>query len=134
MKIMSMLYVIIGLIIGSTLTLLITGNQPSVETAMPETTDHTVSHTSSSEPMSMDSMMTDMNTSLRGKTGEEFDKAFIEEMIIHHQGAIDMANLALENAQHEEIKNLSKDIITAQTKEIDLMKAWQETWGYTNTY
>lgn len=78
-----------------------------------------------------DSMsMNDMVAGLKGKTGDEFDKAFIEEMIPHHQGAIDMAKLAEENAKHEEIKNLAKDIISAQNKEIDMMKEWQVNWGY----
>lgn len=77
---------------------------------------------------SMSSMMMDMNAALRGKTGDEFDKAFLSEMIVHHQGAIDMAELALTNAGKQEIKDLSKAIITAQTKEIAEMKAWQKSW------
>jgi uncharacterized protein (DUF305 family) len=67
---------------------------------------------------------------LKGKTGDDFDKAFIEQMIVHHQGAIDMANLAKQNAKHDEIKKLSDDIVTAQTKEINEMTSWQQQWGY----
>ncbi len=78
------------------------------------------------EGMSMD----DMVTSLKGKTGNEFDKAFISGMIDHHQGAIDMANLAKQYAGHDEIKSMAEDIITAQTEEIKQMKQWQEEWGY----
>ena len=77
-----------------------------------------------------DMSMSDMTTSLKGKTGDEFDKAFISGMIAHHQGAIDMANLAKQNAKHSEIKNLADDIISAQAKEIDEMKSWQTKWGY----
>jgi uncharacterized protein (DUF305 family) len=51
-------------------------------------------------------------------------------MIPHHQGAIDMANAALKNAKHEEIKTLATAIIASQQKEIDEMKAWLKTWGY----
>ena len=70
---------------------------------------------------------------LENKTGDDFDKAFIDEMIVHHQGAIDMARLAAQNAQHVEIKQLSTDIITAQEKEIEQMKQWQRAWGYSSS-
>ena len=35
--------------------------------------------------------MNQMTESLKDKQGDEFDKAFIAEMIVHHQGAVDMA-------------------------------------------
>lgn len=77
---------------------------------------------------SMHGQMDDMTASLSGKTGDEFDKAFLEEMIVHHEGAVDMANMALASAGHEEIKAMSRDIIDAQTKEIATMKEWLNTW------
>lgn len=78
------------------------------------------------ESMSMDSMV----DGLKGKTADDFDKAFISLMIEHHQGAIDMANEAKVNAGHQEIKDLADNIITAQTGEISLMRQWQTAWGY----
>lgn len=72
--------------------------------------------------------MGDMVQALDGKTGNAFDMAFIEGMIPHHQGAIDMARLALKNAKHEEIKKMARDIIEAQQKEIDMMKQWKSAW------
>lgn len=69
---------------------------------------------------------------LKGLTGDEFDKAFIDEMINHHQGAIDMANLTGSNAKHDEVKKLGQDIISAQTNEIEMMKKWQSEWGYSS--
>lgn len=74
--------------------------------------------------------MNDMSGDLKNRTGDDFDENFIAMMLAHHQGAIDMAKLAEKNAKHQEIKNLSKDIIAAQTKEIENMKQWQEQWGY----
>jgi uncharacterized protein (DUF305 family) len=74
--------------------------------------------------------MTEMSDSLKGKTGDNFDEAFISGMIEHHQGAIDMATLAKSSAKHDEIKKMSEDIISAQSKEIDMMKTWQKNWGY----
>lgn len=95
----------------------------------PETAHHTMPDgTSMAGQMDMTSMMADMNAALAGKSGDEFDKAFIDEMIVHHQGAIDMAILARTSAKHQEIKTLAEAIITAQTKEIDQMKSWQRSW------
>ncbi len=80
------------------------------------------------EPMSMEDMMHSMNAELEGKTGDAFDRAFLSEMIIHHQGAVEMAGLALENAKHQEIKDLAEGIIKAQNKEIADMLSWQKDW------
>ncbi len=77
--------------------------------------------------------MSQMSDSLRGKTGDNFDEAFITGMIEHHQGAIGMAKLAQKNAKHDEIKSMANDIITAQSNEIDMMKTWQTNWGYSTT-
>lgn len=69
-----------------------------------------------------------MNSGLSGKTGDAFDKEFITEMMIHHEGAVAMAQLALQKAQHQEIKDLAAAIIIAQNKEIDDMKIWYKKW------
>lgn len=78
--------------------------------------------------MDMTDMMAGMNDRLRDKRGDEFDKAFLAEMIIHHEGAVEMAELARTNASHQEIKNLAEAIITAQNKEIADMQEWQKNW------
>jgi uncharacterized protein (DUF305 family) len=74
--------------------------------------------------------MENMAADLQGKTGDEFDKAFLSGMIRHHQDAVDMARMAGERAKHQEIKDLSQEIITAQAREIQLMQEWQRQWGY----
>lgn len=79
----------------------------------------------------MDMSMKGMSMMLEGKSGDAFDAAFLEMMIPHHEGAIDMAKLAQKNAGHAEIKKMADDIITAQQREIDQMKAWQSSWGFT---
>ena len=50
-----------------------------------------------------------MVDSLKNKSDDEFDKAFITGMIEHHQGAIDMAKLAQKQAKHEELKTMALD-------------------------
>lgn len=59
---------------------------------------------------------------------EPFDLAFIDAMIDHHQDAIDAAQLALEQANRQEIKDLAQDIIDAQQREIGQLRAWRESW------
>ena len=80
-----------------------------------------------------DMSMGEMMGILANKSGDEFDKAFLAQMIIHHQGAIEMANSAKQDAKHEEIKKLADDILSAQSKEIDMMQSWQNDWGYKTT-
>ena len=57
------------------------------------------------------------------ENGEYSDRAFIDAMVPHHQGAIEMARVALKNAEHEEIKELSRNIISSQQAEIEELKA-----------
>jgi uncharacterized protein (DUF305 family) len=81
------------------------------------------------KPSSSDSM-TAMVETLKSKTGDEFDEEFISQMIAHHEGAVEMAKLADQQAKHTEIKELSKAIIAAQEKEISDMEHWQNMWNY----
>lgn len=60
----------------------------------------------------------------------DFDKAFLEEMIPHHQMAVMMANMLDQGTNRPEMEKLAGDIIDAQTKEINDMKSWQTKWGY----
>ena len=82
----------------------------------------------SASPMSMRQMMDSMSSSLEGKTGNDFDAAFLEEMIPHHQGAVAMAEMVLKTSKRPELIKLANDIIASQQKEIDQMRAWQRTW------
>ncbi len=56
------------------------------------------------------------------------DQHFIEQMIPHHDGAIAMANLALEKAKRPEIKILARAIVSAQESENQQMKSWYRNW------
>lgn len=57
-----------------------------------------------------------------------FDQRFLETMIDHHQGALEMAAAALEQAEHQEVRGLAQAIIAAQQTEIDQMRAWLKEW------
>lgn len=82
--------------------------------------------------MGMMDSMSGMMTELEGKNGDDFDKAFLEQMILHHQGAIDMAAPGEDNATRQEVKDLSSAIVNDQMKEIAQMRTWQNEWGYNN--
>jgi uncharacterized protein (DUF305 family) len=62
------------------------------------------------------------------QNGEYSDERFIDAMVPHHQGAIEMAQVALEHAEHDEIKQLAENIVSAQQREIEQMKQWREQW------
>jgi uncharacterized protein (DUF305 family) len=57
-----------------------------------------------------------------------YDLQFLDTMIVHHQGAVDMAKPAETKAEHTELKNLAKSIIADQEKEIVQMKKWRNEW------
>lgn len=80
--------------------------------------------------MGMDDDMANMTDQLKGLTGDAFDKKFIELMIMHHQSAIAMAKPGSADAKHQEVKTLTQNIMTAQTKEISQMQTWQKEWGH----
>ncbi len=81
----------------------------------------------------MEHTMTSMTNNLQSKSGAEFEQAFLSDMIIHHQGAVDMAKLVLEHSKRPELLKLAHDIILAQTKEINMMKGWGSLWFNTSS-
>jgi uncharacterized protein (DUF305 family) len=67
------------------------------------------------------------------ENGRYSDRAFIDAMVPHHQGAVEMAEVALKNAGHEEIIDLSRNIISSQQAEIEELKSIkQEEFGTSN--
>jgi uncharacterized protein (DUF305 family) len=67
------------------------------------------------------------------ENGKYSDRAFIDAMVPHHQGAIAMAEVALKNAEHEEIKELSRNIVSTQESEIEELKSIKkEKFGTSN--
>ena len=74
-------------------------------------------------------MMGNMRTDLAALSkAKNFDQAFIEEMIPHHQMAVMMSQHLLSNAVYPEMKQLAQAIIQAQTKEINEMQSWYQQW------
>lgn len=79
--------------------------------------------------MSMQSQMTNMTLGLQGKSGKTLEKEFITEMIPHHQGAVDMANMLLADPNTKpELRKFAEEIISAQTREIQQMNIWLQDY------
>lgn len=118
---------IIALLIGGISGYVLAGGNHAPENNKPQKMNM-MDHDIQMDQMSMAEMMEAMNTELTDKNGDAFDKAFIDEMIVHHQGAIAMAKLALENSDRKEILELARAIIEAQKGEIAQMKNWRQVW------
>lgn len=72
----------------------------------------------------MEGMVSDADMDrLRSATGPQFDQLFLELMIAHHEGAIAMTKDPMANGADPELRTLLEDIVTAQTAEIEQMRA-----------
>lgn len=56
------------------------------------------------------------------RDADDFDRAFVEMMIPHHEGAIAMAQVQLAKGGDSELRALAQEIVTAQQGEIDAMR------------
>jgi len=63
-----------------------------------------------------------MMRELAGLSGAELDQRFLEDMVMHHMGAIMMARSVQPHIEHQEIEVLSQAIVETQTAEIELMR------------
>jgi uncharacterized protein (DUF305 family) len=65
-------------------------------------------------------------TRLQSLRGTEFDTLWLQSMISHHQGAIEMAKAEVANGQNEDVKRMAQTMIDAQQAEITQMKQMLE--------
>ena len=70
-----------------------------------------------------DGMMSDGDMqALEEATGDEASQLFLEQMIEHHEGAIDMAQTEVDNGENPDVIGLAESIIQSQTAEIATMQ------------
>jgi uncharacterized protein (DUF305 family) len=74
--------------------------------------------------MGEDGMMTDQQmTDLRAARGKDFDMQFLSGMIVHHRGAIAMAQTEMEQGSNPKVKAMAAAIVVSQTAEVLAMVA-----------
>ena len=114
MKNQPLLYGIIGLLAGSLLTVLFVTNTVN-------TNNYGMMH---------GGMMGGQTSDIESlKNAANFDEAFLQEMIPHHQMAVMMAQMLLSGSNRPEMEQLGQDIITAQESEIEQMRSWLAEWS-----
>jgi uncharacterized protein (DUF305 family) len=67
----------------------------------------------------------DMDAFMRARP---FDRTFIDDMVPHHEGAVDMAKLELAKGRHPQVRSLARRIIRSQSGEIRKMNAYRKRW------
>lgn len=78
--------------------------------------------------MMMSGMMSEADMARLGNaTGADFDRMFLEMMVLHHEGAIEMAEQQLADGEYPPAKDLAQAVIAAQQAEIDEMNALLST-------
>jgi uncharacterized protein (DUF305 family) len=74
-------------------------------------------------------MMHDGSHAVAGlKRAKNFDRAFIDAMVPHHQGAIRMARSVLPVSKDAELRRFAERIVTTQRREIEQMRRWRAAW------
>lgn len=78
----------------------------------------------------MGSMMGGGSTQPMGSFDEEkpFDLQFIDQMIMHHEGAIMSSEHMISDSERPELRELSQNIQKSQSEQIDQMQAWRKDW------
>ncbi len=123
-------------------------NQPATDTATEQapqaqtdqantdaqnTTHNAHAHHDTTKPMAahtneyMSSMSTMHDAMMTAATKANPDVAFVDGMIPHHQGAIEMAKIQLKYGKDATMRKLAQDIIDAQQTEIEFMQNWLTT-------
>jgi uncharacterized protein (DUF305 family) len=96
------------------------GHSTPAQTAQTPETEATRGYRAANEKMHRD-----MDIKFSG----DADVDFVRGMIPHHQGAIEMAKVALQHAKDEQIRKWATDVIREQEREISEMQAWLKAKG-----
>jgi uncharacterized protein (DUF305 family) len=112
------------IVIGAVAYTQLPGGEPDPMEGMDHSNMKTVPASASASTkayeVAMTKMMKDMAIPYTGKP----DVDFVQGMMPHHQGAIDMAKVVLQYGKDSEIKSLAENVVEAQEDEIAFMKSW----------
>ncbi len=135
-----MRYPVVGLIATVLIAMGAIAGYAAVQTKSPTDNGHTNSTTSA---QSMDSMMTDkggMGSMMDGGSmaggnmmgsfdkDEPFDLQFIDQMTMHHEGAIMSSEQMISDSKRPELRKLAADIQKSQSAQIKQMQDFREKW------
>ena len=71
----------------------------------------------------------DMEQDIRDlENASDFDREFLEAMIVHHEMAVEASEIVVAGEVRAEIKALAEDVIEDQRAEIQQMEAWLASW------
>ncbi len=95
-----------------------------------ETKSDSISHetTTMNQEVSMEEQVKQLSGELDDKTRNALDRAFVENMIVHHEGAIEMAEKVVDQTKRPEVKALAEEIIATQGAEVETMNGWLKQW------
>lgn len=88
--------------------------------------DHSAHDMSNMNGHDMSNM--DHGTSASNAAEQPYDLQFIDSMAHHHDGAIQVAEMAVRKTEREELKKFAQKIINDQKKENGQMKTWRDQW------
>ena len=75
------------------------------------------------EGMEMEGMMSEEDMqALSDAQGTDAARLFLEQMIAHHEGAVDMAQTEIEDGQFPDAVEMARTIVDTQQQEIDTMR------------
>ncbi len=69
-----------------------------------------------------------MGTGTNADSKAPFDQRFLDQMIMHHQGAVMSAQMMIADSARPELRDLAERIIAGQQREIEQMRQWQQEW------
>jgi len=125
---------LLALIVGLVLGYLFSGNMMphrgyfSNDSRSEEMEEHMYGDELIDEDGAMMHAMDEMMLGFRGKIGEAYEEAFLRGMIVHHIGAVQMAEELLKQTDRPELTAFAQEIISVQSSEIETMKGWLEMW------
>lgn len=103
---------------------------PAVSGASPEDTTTTTMHAPADQsmPMPVPAVAYDFGETLSRLEGRELEVTFLAEIISHHQGAIEMAEMELERGQSPDIRTHAENIAANQRHQVEQFTRWLDEW------